>query len=110
MEETDAEAIAARVAACPSVVRLAPRRAAGEVATYLPGRRVGGVRVRGDGIEVSVVGRWGVTVPDLAAEIRRAAAPLAGGRPVLVHVEDIDAEIDLSDMPERRPDGVTTDS
>jgi hypothetical protein len=85
----DAEAVAERAAGCRSVARISTGPF-GEVATYLPGRRVPGVRV-GDGrIEVHVVACWGVQVPDLAAEVRAAIGPIAGGLPVDVHVDDVD--------------------
>ena len=54
----DADAIAAAVLACPSVAGLGGGPA-GAVATYLPGRRVTGVRVRPDGPAGQVGGRTG---------------------------------------------------
>ncbi|MCA1847025.1 MAG: hypothetical protein LC792_28305 [Actinobacteria bacterium] len=85
----DPDLIAEQVAACRSVARMSPGPF-GEVATYLPGRRVPGVRI-GDGrVEVHVVACWGVRVPDLAAEVRAVLGRVAGGRPVDVHVDDVD--------------------
>ena len=85
----DPAAVAERVAACRSVARISAGPY-GEVATYLPGRRVTGVRI-GDGrVEVHVVACWGVRVPDLAAEVRTAVGPLAAGMRIDVHVDDID--------------------
>jgi hypothetical protein len=85
----DAEAVAERAAACRSVARLSTGPF-GEVATYLPGSRVPGVRI-GDGrVEVHVVACWGVQVPDLAAEVRAAVGPAAGGLPIDVYVDDVD--------------------
>jgi hypothetical protein len=76
-----ADRLAAAVSACPDVVRLS-RVTPGvhidgvsgdvEVATYLPGRRVAGVRVRPDGVTVRVVCRYGPTVDELAAQVRAA--------------------------------------
>ena len=88
-EVVEVDVIADRVAACRSVARMSTGRF-GEVATYLPGRRIPGVRVGEDRIDVHVVACWGVAVPDLAAEVRAALAPIAGRRPVDVHVDDID--------------------
>lgn len=88
-EAIDADAVAERAAGCRSVARLSPG-AFGEVATYLPGRRIPGVRVADGQIEVHVVACWGVRVPDLAAEVRAAVGPIAGGLPVAVHVDDVD--------------------
>ena len=88
--EVDVDAVAAAVTACPSVAHLATGGLTGQVATYLPGRRVEGVRVTEDAIEVHLATRWDVPIPQAAAEVRAALAPLAGGRPITVAVEDID--------------------
>jgi hypothetical protein len=61
-----------------------------EVATYLPGRRVQGVRVQDDVLEVHLVARWGTPLPEVGAEVRRAIAGLAGGRPITVAIEDVE--------------------
>ncbi len=85
----DTEVIAAVVAACPSVARLYGGLAA-EVATYLPGRRVEGVRLAENQLEVHVVAAWDVPLPQVADEIRGAAASEAGGLPVAVFIDDVD--------------------
>jgi len=64
----------------------------GEVATYLPGRRVSGIRVRDDVSEVHVVIAWGTPVLATASAVRRAVHVLVG-TPVNVTIEDI---IDLT--------------
>lgn len=84
------DAVAAAVASCPSVARLSGGGLAGQVATYLPGRRVEGVRVTDEAVEVHIATRWDVPIPETAAEVRAAVAPLAGGRPVTVAVDDVD--------------------
>ncbi|MDQ3627978.1 MAG: Asp23/Gls24 family envelope stress response protein [Actinomycetota bacterium] len=65
----------------------------GEVATYLPGRRVIGVQLREDVANVHVVLRWGATVPDTVDTIRAVLLPVVD-LPVHVTVEDVDAEPD----------------
>jgi hypothetical protein len=85
----DARAVAERIVACPGVARLSGG-AFGEVATYLPGLRVPGVRLVGGILEVHVVSRWDVPVPTLAAEVRAAVAPAAGGHEVAVFIDDIE--------------------
>ncbi|WP_456844805.1 hypothetical protein [Cellulomonas sp. P5_C6] len=85
---TPAEAVAAAVLAVPGVVRLHGGRF-GELGTYLPGRRVTGVRIDDEGTEVHVVVSDLVPVPDTAARVQRAVSAIAP-RPVRVHVEDID--------------------
>ena len=86
-----AEAVAAAVAACPGVVRLATGFPV-EVATYLPGRRVHGVRL-GDGVvEVHIVALTGEVLPDVAEEVRRAVATVVPGQTVDVFVDDLASE------------------
>ncbi|MFD6952562.1 hypothetical protein ACFWGT_20975 [Nocardiopsis sp. NPDC060348] len=61
----------------------------GTLTTPVPGGRVRGVAVRADSVEVGVVVRFGRPLPEIAAEARRALAPLAGGRTVHISVEDV---------------------
>lgn len=86
--EAEAEAIAAAVRSCPAVVDLTGGEL-GVVATYLPGKRVTGVRVAEGRIDVHVVGCYGIPVPALAAEVRAALTHLARGRAVHIRVEDL---------------------
>ncbi|MGB8381343.1 MAG: hypothetical protein WCG47_08850 [Dermatophilaceae bacterium] len=84
----EVDAVAATVLACPGVSSLhggGPR----PLATYLPGRRVAGVRLDEQRIQLSVTVSPGSRVPDLVASIRASLAGLARGRPVDVHVADI---------------------
>lgn len=60
----------------------------GEAATYLPGRRVPGVRRTESGIEVHLTLLLGAPLRDTAEAVRAVAAPLAGG-PVHITVEDV---------------------
>lgn len=88
MNGPDPDTIARAVLACPDVAGLS-----GEVATYLPGRRVAGVAVRGDGeptIEVHVVGRWGPPMTRIADQVRRAVYAIAPDVPLNVVIDDLD--------------------
>ena len=67
----------------------------GEVATYLPGRRVEGVRIRDDHVEVHLVLVWGFPVLETAERVRAVVSPIAGRR-VDVAVQDV---IDLALLP-----------
>lgn len=89
LEAVDAGAVAERAEQCRSVARLSGGQF-GEVATYLPGRRVRGVRLAGGHVEVHVVACWGARVADVAAEVRATVGPVAGGLPIDVHVDDVD--------------------
>lgn len=88
--QLDADRVAAAVLSRPHVVGLHGGRF-GEIATYLAGRRVRGVRIRPDEIAVGVVGRYPATVPEISDDVRTgiAALPGADSRPVHVHVGDI---------------------
>lgn len=81
------DVIAAAVRAVPEVANL-HTGAFGEVATYLPGRRVGGIRLQPERCEIHVVIRWGSPVLATAAAIRAAAAASVTG-PVDVTIEDV---------------------
>lgn len=83
-----ADAIAAAVQTCPGVAGLSGGRF-GEVATYLPGRRIAGIRLTDDVLAVHVVTRWGATAPQVAAQVRAACADLRGGRRIDVTIEDV---------------------
>jgi hypothetical protein len=81
------ELIAIAVRSVPGVAGL-HRGAFGEVATYLPGRQLPGVRVSDGRIQIHLTALNGHPVRDLAAAVRAAVQPLAE-QPVDVTVEDI---------------------
>lgn len=85
----DPDAIAAAVLACSTVAGLSGG-IAGEVATYLPGRRVTGLRIDDTTVTVHVVGRYGPTMTEISNQVTRAVTPLAGGRTVGVVIEDLE--------------------
>ena len=95
-----AEAVAAAVLAHPGVVRLSGG-SCGTVASYLPGRRLLGVRLplrAGDPVEIAVVTRLGVALPALAAELGEVVVA-ALGLPVAVDVTVTDVEADVALRP-----------
>jgi hypothetical protein len=88
IDGVDVDAVAAAVQGCTGVAAL-DGGPFGQVASYLPGRKVTGVVV-GDGrVTVQVRSRW-VPAPDLAALIAAVLMPLTGHRPVDVVIADID--------------------
>ena len=93
--DVDVDVMAAAAAACPGVARLS-RGSVVEVATYLPERRVHGVRVTDDAVDVHLVAQPGVVLPALAESVRSAVMPHAGGRRVDVYVDDLELGSDLS--------------
>ena len=82
-----AEAVATAALAVPGVNAL-HAGVLGEVATYLPGRRINGVRLRDDSCEVHIVLDWGSPVVSTADAVRVAVETLVSG-PVDVTVEDV---------------------
>jgi hypothetical protein len=92
--ESLGEVIAAAVRACPGVLELNGGGLAA-IATYLPGRRVVGVRLDEDRILVGVTLARGASVPQTAQAIRTRLANLADGRPVDVHVADVQDPVPL---------------
>jgi hypothetical protein len=84
----DVDAIAAAALACPAVAGL-HEGGTRAVATYLPGRRVVGVRVEDHRVLVSVVLAPGSSVRSLEAQVRSAVAPYVEGRQVDLHVADV---------------------
>jgi hypothetical protein len=88
-EELDVDALAEAILACPAVAGLHPGGTR-FVATYLPGRRVVGVRVDYDRVLASVVLAEHASVRRLEKQVRDALGPLVGGRYIDVHVADVD--------------------
>ncbi len=96
-----ADLVSATVRAVPGVVDLHPGMF-GEVATYLPGRRVTGIQVREHESHVHVVLDFAADIPHTADAIREAVEPIVG-TPVHVTIQDL-AESDLTGTEAGRDD------
>jgi hypothetical protein len=85
-----ADAVVAAVRAHPAVADL-DGGPFGVIACYLPGRRVVGVRLGepGEPVEVSVVARLGIPLPQLATELRRMIAAVTGPRVIDMIINDV---------------------
>lgn len=81
------DGIAAAVRAVPGVVDL-HAGALGEAVTLLPGRRVAGLRITDDQVEVHLAVAHGESVRGVADDVRAAVAAMRPG-PVTVVVEDV---------------------
>jgi hypothetical protein len=88
VDGVDVDAVAAAVRSCPAVDDL-DGGPLGGVATYLPGRRVPGIRISDTALEVHVRGVWNVPVATIAGQIRSALAMLSGGRSIDIVLTDI---------------------
>jgi uncharacterized alkaline shock family protein YloU len=100
-DQPDAEAVAAAISTCPSVTGLSGG-IAGEIATYLPGRRVSGVRSSPGAVEVHVVARYGSPLPKIDAEVRRAVQAAVPG-PLRVDVVVADVEDPFAPAEQEKP-------
>ena len=80
--------IVAAVLACPLVVGLHGGRY-GQVATYLPGRRVTGIRITEDEVAIHLVACYPSAMDQVAAQVRSAVAPFTAGLAVHVTIEDL---------------------
>lgn len=98
--------VAAAVAACPAVASLSGGRF-GEVATYLPGRRVVGVRMDEFEVAVHVVARWGFPMSAVADQVRAACMPLVAPRSINVGIDDLEIP---GEAPDRRPADAASDN
>ena len=87
--QVDPDAVAIAALSCPQVAGISGGFV-GEVATYLPGRSVAGVRLTDDEVEIHIVARWGENLPEVAEAVRRAVKPHTAGFPTSVYVEDIE--------------------
>lgn len=81
------DSIATAVLAVPGVHDL-HAGAVGQVATYLPGRRVSGIRAIDDGYDVHIVLAWGHPVSATADAVRAVVQQIRPG-PVDVTIEDV---------------------
>jgi hypothetical protein len=97
-EVPDADLIAAAALRQPAVVSLHGGQY-GEVATYLPGRRVIGVQVEGGRVAVHLRVRFGPPLLPIAAAVRAAVTPLAHGLPVDIVVGDVVSDSELAARP-----------
>jgi hypothetical protein len=106
VDGVDLDAVAAAARSCAAVDDLCSGPWGG-VVSYLPGREVAGVRVTHDHVVISVRGRWGVPVIELAGQVRAAVAGLVGPRRVDVVVADL-AESDAKASAGVHDEGVTS--
>ncbi len=95
VDGVDVDAVARAVRACAGVADLYSGRF-GEIGSYLPGRRIGGVQVDDAAVTVHIRARWGYGVRDLFAQIDAVTTTLRHGRRVDVVVDDIDDDLGAS--------------
>ena len=99
-----AERVAAAVTAHPSVARL-HGGPFGVIATYLPGRRLVGVRigVGAEPVELGVVLHVDRPIPQVVPVLRRQVSRLCGGAAVDITVGDLELPAELAALLEQAP-------
>ena len=88
VDGVDVDAVHTAVSDCPGVARVGGGSLAA-LTTYLPGRRIPGIRISPESVEIEVAVQWGATVADLSRDIHAAVAGLVSGRRVDVTIADI---------------------
>jgi hypothetical protein len=84
----DVDDIQAAVLGCPGVAGLGSGTI-GELATYLPGRRVPGIRVTQELVELEICAAWGPSAKLIASQIWAALAAIVTDRPIEIVITDI---------------------
>ncbi len=87
-DSTEADLISAAVLTVTDIAGLSAGPF-GEIASYLPGRSVPGVRIDDERVEVHIVARYGRPLQEIADELARAVRHVLAGRPLQVSVDDI---------------------
>jgi predicted metal-dependent phosphotriesterase family hydrolase len=82
------QALADQLAALPAIDRLTAGPH-GTVAVHRPGRRITGLRLVGDHLEIHVVLAAGYSVAEAAAQVAAATARLIPANLVDLHVDDL---------------------
>jgi hypothetical protein len=82
------DAVHTAVSNCPGVAAVGSGTLAA-LTTYLPGRRIPGIRINPDSVELEIVADWDATAAHIASEIRVAVAGLADGRRIDITIADI---------------------
>ena len=89
VDGVDIDAVHTAVTGCPGVADVGGSSLAA-LTTYLPGRRVPGIRINTDTVEVEVVAEWNMNMITIAGGIRRALVSIVGGRRVDITIVDIE--------------------
>ncbi len=96
VDGVDVDAVHDAVVRCPGVAGLGSGQL-GALATYLPGRRVPGVRVSPDGVQIEIRTEWDAPARDVFRAIRAALAAVVPDRPVDVTLADIELPASAAD-------------
>ena len=103
VDGVDIDAVYAAVVGCPGVAALGGGSVAASLTTYLPGRRIPGIRINPDSVELEVVAAWQASVAAIAAQIKAATAGLLAGRRVDITISDVDLPAEAPPLSQSAP-------
>jgi hypothetical protein len=89
VDGVDIDAVHAAVSSCPGVARVGSGSLAA-LTTYLPGRRIPGIRINPDTVELEVVAEWDSNAGDISRSVQAVVADLVDARSVDITIADID--------------------
>ncbi|MEO6956549.1 MAG: hypothetical protein ABI137_07390 [Antricoccus sp.] len=89
MDGVDLDAVAAAVRSCPGVDDLDGGPINAQLATYLPGRKIDGLKLTADTLTVQIRSMWDIPVTEVGAQIRLAVVHLVDARQVEIVVADL---------------------
>jgi uncharacterized alkaline shock family protein YloU len=89
VDGVDIDAVHAAVSSCPGVARVGSGSLAA-LTTYLPGRRIPGIRINPDTVELEVIAEWDSNASDISRSVQAVVADLVGTRRVDITIADID--------------------
>lgn len=106
----DLDAVAAAVRACPGVDDLNGGPLNARLATYLPGRKIDGLKLTDDTLTVQIRIVWDVPVTEVGEQIRAATLLLAPGRRVDLVIADITPAPGYEVIPEPDPEPAVSEA
>lgn len=113
VDGVDVDGLFLALASCPGVARVGSS-GPGALATYLPGRRVPGIRVEQATLTIEIQADWNSSKNELFAAVKHAAGPFAAGRRIDVAVVDIalpggqdTARLHIADGPAASPAAIS---
>jgi hypothetical protein len=89
VDGVDIDAVHAAVSSCPGVARVGSGSVAA-LTTYLPGRRIPGIRINPGTVEIEVIAEWDSSAANIGRSIRSVVAGLVGARRVDITITDVD--------------------
>ena len=109
MDGVNVDAVHAAVAACPGVAGLGSGTVS-SLTTYLPGRRLSGIRINPDSVDLEIIAAWGTAAADIYRQIQTAVTAAVGGRRIDLTIADIQLPDDAESPVDPSPPQADTSS